>query len=196
MGDLVDHSCMVLDGLTARFDQTLDGRRQITSFYMAGDMPDLHSLVLPRANSWLESLTTASIISVPHAALHKAISGNPAIALAFWRDCSVDAAVAAEWIVNVGQRGAPERAAHLFCEMALRSGKAKDNSFQFPFPVTQEQLGEAMGLSAVHVNRTLADLRGRELLLHAGKIASVLDWHGLIAAAGFDQRYLNLGKVH
>ena len=102
------------------------------------------------------------------------------IAEAIWRDTLIDASIFREWIVNVGRRDARERIAHLFCEMYVRMasvGLAGDNGFELR--LTQGQIGEATGLTPVHVNRTLQDLRKSGLIASESRYLRILDWAGL-----------------
>jgi CRP-like cAMP-binding protein len=109
LGERVDHSCFVAEGLIGRFDQTTRGGRQITALHIRGDMPDLHSVVQPTATSALQALSTSTLLQVPHAALRAVAAAHPAIAEALWRDCMVDSMILAQWVVNVGRRDARSR---------------------------------------------------------------------------------------
>ena len=194
IGTHASHACLVLDGLTARWGKTLDGQRQITALHVAGDMPDLHSLMLPEVTFGLQALSTTTIWRVPHAALREAVA-TPEIAQAFWRDCTADAAIATEWVVNVGRRKAKPRIAHLVCEIATRLGMdGGNNSFAFHLPLTQTHIGSATGLSTVHVNRSLQDLKKAGLAALGGAEAQVLDWASLKSVADFNPAYLHISK--
>jgi CRP-like cAMP-binding protein len=109
-----------VDGLVGRFDQNSLGARQITAFHIAGDMADLHSVVQPKATSALQALSTTTLLQVAHRDLRGIAARYPAIAEALWRDCIVDGAILAQWIVNVGRRDSKTRIAHLLCETAVR----------------------------------------------------------------------------
>jgi CRP-like cAMP-binding protein len=194
IGTRASHACLVMDGLTARWGGSLNGQRQITALHVAGDMPDLYSLMLPEVTFGLQALSTTTILCVPHIALREAAS-IPEIAQAFWRDCTADAAIASEWVVNVGRRKAKPRIAHLVCEIATRLGMdGGNNSFAFHLPLTQTHIGGATGLSTVHVNRSLQELKKAGLAMLGGAEAQVLDWKGLKTAADFDPAYLHIGK--
>jgi CRP-like cAMP-binding protein len=116
----------------------------------------------------------------------------PGIGEALWRHTVSDAAISAEWIVNVGQRDARSRLAHLFCEMAVRHDKVSGNAFEFEFPVSQANLADATGMSVVHTNRSLQSLRRAGTLQMRGGIVAVEDWATLQATAEFDSAYLNM----
>jgi CRP-like cAMP-binding protein len=116
----------------------------------------------------------------------------PAVAEALWRDCMVDSAVLAQWIVNVGRRDAKCRIAHLLCEIATRLGVAPaKGEIVFPFPVTQTQLADVAGLTPVHVNRTIQSIR-REGLADIRRDARIFDWDALVEAGEFDPDYLQM----
>ncbi|WP_159868193.1 Crp/Fnr family transcriptional regulator [Novosphingobium sp. 9U] len=191
LGEHVDHACLIVDGLVGRFDQNHQGSRQITAIHVPGDMADLHSVVQPQATSALQALSVATIVRIPHKAIRAATAAHPALAEALWRDCMVDAAILAQWVVNVGRRDARSRLAHLFCEIATRlEANIGSASFRFPFHVTQAQLADATGLTLVHVNRTLRVLREEGLAEVTRHEVRVLDWEGLAAAGDFQTDYL------
>lgn len=191
LGKRVDHSCLVVAGIVGRFKQDRDGRRQITMLHVPGDMCDLHSVVEPVATSALQALSNATILQVPHAAIRAAAARFPALSLALWRDCMVDAAIMAECIMNVGRRDARERVAHLLCEMAVRMGSApQGNETTFDLPITQAHVADATALTSVHVNRTLQSLRAEGLLEWRSSRVRVCQWDKLKQVAQFDPDYL------
>lgn len=191
LGQRTEYACLIVAGLVGRFGQNSDGKRQITAIHIPGDMPDLHSVVLPNATSAFQALSVATIIQVPHSALRSATNAHPALAEAFWRHCMVDAAILAQWVVNVGRRNAKTRLSHLLCEMGTRLNAdcATGESF-FSFAVTQDQLADATGLTAVHVNRTLQTLRRERLADVSGRTVRVPNWAALAAAGEFEPGYL------
>lgn len=195
LGEQVDHSCFILEGLAARFDQSDEGLRQITAFYIPGDMADLHSLVLPHATSALQALTTTTILQVPHSALRRVAALFHSVAEAFWRACMIDAAILSQWVVNVGRRESRARMAHLLCEMAVRYGAGGEPRRSFAFPVTQNHLADATAITPVHTNRTLMALRKEGLAQMSFGMVEILDWPGLQEAGDFDPAYLgNWGR--
>ena len=193
LGDELQESCLIVDGLVARFAQLEDGSRQIISLHVPGDMVDLYSLMLPKAPSPLQALTNATIIKVPHSALRRLAFEHQGLSAAFWRDCVIDGAIVAQWLVNIGRRNARGRIAHLLCEMTVRYaqiGALANRSF--PFSITQEQLADALGLTSVHVNRSITTLRDDGLIGMTRAGVTILDWPGLVSAAEFDPAYLLL----
>ena len=193
IGDRSDHSCVIVAGMVGRYEQTSEGDRQITAFHIPGDMADLSSVVQPVCTSALQALTVSTILKVPHAAIQAMAERYPAIARALWRDCTVDAGILSEWVVNVGRRDARTRIAHVFCEEATRLKVAPaSGDIVFNFPVTQTQLADATGLTAVHVNRTLRALRRENVLTVHGHTAWIHDWEKLADAGEFDPDYLQM----
>ncbi len=193
LGEEVDHACILLEGFAARFEQTADGSRQITAISIPGDMPDLQSTVLTRTTSGLQALGQCTVLRVPHSALRGLAGRYPAIAEAFWRDCVVDASIAFQWLVNIGRRTAAARTAHLICEIACRSYAVHGRHISFPFPITQIHIADALGLTAVHVNRTLRLLRDEGLVRLTRQDVVIMDWPALAAHADFDPSYLMQG---
>ena len=194
LGERVDHSSFVLEGLVGRFGQNREGSRQITAVHIPTDMIDLHSVVAPDACSALQALAVSTILRVPHSALREAARKHPAIAEAFWRECVVDAAVLAEWVVNVGRRDAICRMAHLLCEVACRSeGAGRADKGRFDFPATQTHVADMLGLTPVHVNRTFQRLKAEKLIQIEQRTVHVLDWETLAFVGDFNSDYLRIG---
>jgi CRP-like cAMP-binding protein len=192
-GQTVDHACLVTHGIVARYDQMRNGRRQITALHIAGDMCDLHSVVCPTAAWGLNAMTAVTIVNVPHRELRKLAVTYPNIALAFWRDSTADASILAKWVGNIGRRNARARMAHLLCEMALRVEKAGlGTRTSFWLEVTQQNLADALGLTAVHVNRTMQALRSEGLIHVESRTVNIVDWDRLCELAEFDPAYLLL----
>lgn len=193
LGERVNHASFVVAGLVGRFGQNRDGARQITAVHIPTDMVDLHSVVVPEACSALQALSVTTILRVPHQALQTVARRYPAIAEAFWRECAVDAAVLAEWIVNVGRRDARSRLAHLLCEIACRVARSDQGvGLTIPFPATQSHIADMTGLTSVHVNRSLRALS--DVVEVRSKMIHILDWKRLIRIGDFDPDYLRLAQ--
>jgi CRP-like cAMP-binding protein len=143
----------------------------------------------------LGTLTQSKLAFLSHDTVRDLIRRCPRIGDAFWRDTLIDAAVFREWILGLGRREAYGRIAHLLCELYVRlRSVGLTNGHAYELPLTQAELGDALGISTVHVNRILQDLRGEGLItLQAGSL-TVLDWEGLKAAGEFDPAYLHLRK--
>lgn len=191
LGECVTRACLIADGTAARFGQTREGLRQLSAIYVPGDMADLHSVVLPLATSAIQALNTVTAVRVPHGAIKAIGEASPRLARAFWRDCVADAQVAAEWLVNNSRRDARSRIAHMLCELAMRFEKIGRPRDRFPLGMTQVHIGDATGLTPVHVNRTLRDLRERGLVEVPSREVHILDWARLCECAEFDPAYLH-----
>lgn len=193
LGEQINHACLVVDGLVGRFGQNKNGARQITCLHIPGDMADLPSVVSPKAGWALGALTKSTVLRIPHADLRRVAATYPGLAEAFWRDCVADGSIFSEWVVNIGCRDALSRLAHLFCEMAIRCEQAGYGDRRaYSLPITQSDLGDATGLTSVHVNRTLKELRSRSIVdLRAG-IVTVHDWNQLVSVGDFDASFLLL----
>ncbi|WP_209381780.1 Crp/Fnr family transcriptional regulator [Pararoseomonas baculiformis] len=190
-GDQSHECCLVLTGFVHRSKLLKDGRRQILSFHTPGDMPDLQGLHLPVMDHSVCTLMRTTAAFIEHAAVRQITREHPGIAEAFWRDTLVDAAIFREWMTGLGQRDARERVTHLLCEISLRlRGVGLATEAGFSFPATQTDIGDALGLSTVHVNRVLQGLRGDGLVRGNLTALTILDWQGLQAAGDFDPTYL------
>jgi CRP-like cAMP-binding protein len=192
-GDRPKRSCFLLSGMACWFKMTGEGRRQILSFQISGDLPDMQSVHLSTLDSTLITISPCRVAFVQHEALLDICAKRPNVANAFWRMTLIDAAIFREWVANVGSRQALGRVAHLLCELVVRLrviGLA--DKLVFELPVTQTELADATGLSTVHVNRTLQSLRKQKLIHWKDSQLEVLDWAGLQHAGDFDPSYLHL----
>jgi CRP-like cAMP-binding protein len=187
-----DECCLVLDGFACRYKLLPDGRRQIMSFHVPGDIPDLQSLHLAVMDHALAALAPTHVACIPHKNIRELTQRFPGLLHAFWRSTLIDAAIHREWIVGLGQLDALERIAHLLSEMLLRYeavGLAVDGAFKLP--VIQAELADALGLSPVHVNRVVQDLRRRGLITWSSSTVTILKRQELMAHCLFDPTYLH-----
>ena len=194
-GDRPSRCCALLEGFTCTYKVTHAGKRQIMAFHIAGDIPDLQSLHLPTLDNSVQTLTPCRVGFIQHEDLHGLCHAQPRLAGAFWRETLVDAAIFREWMLNIGRREAYGRLAHLLCELVTRMravGLVQDYTCELP--MTQGELGDALGVSNVHVNRTLQDLRGAGLITLKGGSLVVFDWEGLKQAGEFNPAYLHLER--
>jgi CRP-like cAMP-binding protein len=192
-GSAPQSSTLVLNGLLARYKWLPEGGRQIVAFHTPGDIPDLHSLFIRVMDHSLGAISASRVLLIRHEVLRDAIRATPLLGEVLWRDTLIDAAIFREWTVNVGSRSAYKRIAHMLCEvMARMKAVGLSDGQSCLLPVTQEDIADATGLSAVHVNRTLQELRG-EGLLEIGKGAlSVHSWSRLQEAGDFNPAYLHM----
>jgi CRP-like cAMP-binding protein len=158
-------SNLVLDGLLFSYKTVSGAGRQITSFFIPGDIAGLATLYLPIADHSIASVGPAVLAFVPHAALQQTIETSAVLAQALWRETLMQGAIFHEQIANVGRRDAFARLAHIVCELALRlRAKRPTRDCSFAMPCTQRQIADACGISAVHANRVIQELRRLGLL--------------------------------
>ncbi len=191
-GDRPTHSFVVLDGMVGSTKLTGEGKRQITSFFVPGDLPDLHGLHLSVMDCTFSPLTSARLGFMRHDALRAICNQHASISTVFWRSTLIDAAIYREWVTNVGRRDGYTRMAHILCELIVRLrsvGRIEDHVAELP--ITQSALGDALGLSAVHVNRLLQELRRDGLISTVGSRFHAVDWTGLVRAGDFQATYLH-----
>ncbi len=192
-GDRPSRSCFLLRGMACWFKMTGEGRRQILSFQISGDLPDMQSIHLATLDSTLTTISPCRVAFVQHEALRELCANRPNVANAFWQITLIDAAIFREWVANVGSRQARGRVAHLLCELVSRiRAVGLADKFVCELPVTQTELADATGLSTVHVNRTLQSLRRQKLIHWKDSQLEVLDWAGLQEVGDFDPAYLHL----
>lgn len=192
-GDRPTECCLVLEGLVARYKLVADGRRQILSFHFPGDLPDMQGLNLEVMDHSITALTPARMAFISHEAVRQVMETHPHVRRALTKYTLVDASIYREWIANVGRRTALERVAHIICECYVRMrALGLVTGDEFELPLTQLELGDATGLSNVHVNRTLQELRRMNLISISGNVHRILDWPLLQETADFNQDYLHL----
>ena len=192
-GDLTDHCTVLLSGFAFRHKITGQGLRQILSILIPGDIINLQQLYLDAADHNVQTLTPCKIATIPQVALRTMASDRTAIADALIASTMVDASIYREWMVNIGRRDARTRLAHLLCEFAARldvQGIAPGQPYELP--MTQEQLGDAIGLTTVHVNRTLRGLIKDGLVFQNKRGITFPEWEIFMVEADFNSRYLHL----
>jgi CRP-like cAMP-binding protein len=194
-GERPAHSTLVTSGLSIRYRLMPEGERQITAIHVPGDFVDLHSLLLRKMDHAVGALSTCTIVTFPHERLVRITEQYPHLTRLLWLLTVLDAAIHREWIVAMGRRTALQQLAHLICELHARLaaiGLAGDGPFSLP--ATQADLGDALGLSTVHVNRVLQQLRAERLVSWQGHTVEILDPERLRELASFDEDYLHLER--
>jgi CRP-like cAMP-binding protein len=192
-GDRPSQCCLLIEGMLFRYRMLDEGRRQILAFHISGDVPDLQSIHLNIMDHSLASLGPATVGFVQHRDVLGLLGRCPRVAGALWRDTLIDAAIFREWMVGLGRRDAETRIAHLLCELYTKMhavGLAKDHSA--PMPITQENFADALGLSSVHVNRSIQELRAQNLIALSRKTLDIKNWERLAKVGEFDPTYLHL----
>lgn len=192
--DRAAYSCLLLSGFAIRHKIVGGGYRQIVAIHMKGEMVDLQNSLLGTADHSVQMLTHGQVAMIPREEIIKLAFERSAVGQAMWLDTLVDASIFREWIANVGRRDARTRIAHVLCEFALRlkvAGLGEQSGYQLP--MTQEQLGDATGLTSVHVNRTLKSLEADGLIGRLSPRSIVIgDWKKLSEVGDFDSNYLHL----
>lgn len=194
-GERPDHVHVIIDGWAARYKTLANGARQIVAILIPGDFCDLHVAILGHMDHGIVALTRCRVAYIPSAQMDVLTSHHNGLTKALWWSTLVDEGVLREWILNVGRRDAFARVAHLFCEMHARMqmvGLVEGD--RLALPLTQEQIADATGLTAVHVNRTLQRLRQENLIEVGSGRLTVLDLAGLRKAAGFNGNYLHVRR--
>jgi CRP-like cAMP-binding protein len=192
-GEELAQSTLLLDGWMARARDLRGGHRQITELHVTGDFVDLHSFTLKHLDHDILTLSPCRIALIPHENLRRITEQFPHLTRIYWLMTNIDAAIHREWAVSLGRRDAASKLAHFLCELLIRlrtAGCAETDSIDFP--LTQDEVAECLGLTPVHVNRTLQDIRRRELIRLENKRLTILDLPGLMRLAEFDPMYLYL----
>jgi len=191
----MSYSCILLSGIAARRKDLRDGRRQYTELHVAGDFADLHSFTLKYLDHDLVALSDCKFAIFPHPRLKEITERHPHLARVYWFATNLDAAIHRAWEVSLGSRSAVGRMAHFFCEIYIRLelvGLTRGSSYDLP--VSQQELAEMLGMTPVHANRTLQQLRKQGILDFAGGLVTIHDLAALKRVAEFDASYLYLDR--
>jgi CRP-like cAMP-binding protein len=191
-GDRPDRIRFVLSGWLARYKTLEDGRRQIVNFVLPGEVCDPYAYLLARMDHSIGTLTPVVYSEIERDRFEALVASDRALAEAVWCEWLAGNSVQREWTLNVGRRVALERVAHLLCEVFERLkviGQVDGNSCAFP--ITQMDLADATGLSVVHLNRTLQELRAAGLIVLRERILTISDLEALKNAGLFTSAYLH-----
>lgn len=189
-GVRTDNIYFLTRGWACRYKATRDGARQITGLVVPGDACNLDSFMLDKVNFGVRTLTAATAVGLPRDRVQVLAAERPGVARAFTWFTIVENAILSEWALSLGRQAARERLAHLFCEMAVRLGGSHENEAGFELPVTQEQIADVLGLTPVHVNRVMQQLRTERLIVVESRRVTVPDMTELCRVGGFDGSYL------
>jgi CRP-like cAMP-binding protein len=186
---------LLLSGWACRFAALSGGRRRIQSLHMGGDFVDLQGFTLKRLDSTAVALTFCRLAVIPHANLRMISETMPHLTRLLWLTTVVEAAIQRQWLLGAGQRSALGRLAHLLCEVFTRLEVGGLNDGQsFQLPLTQAELGDTLGISLVHANRVVGELRARGIVRWRGENVEIRDWATLRDLAEFDPAYLELER--
>jgi CRP-like cAMP-binding protein len=170
-----------------------DGRRQVVAYFVPGDLCDLRVFILKRMDHSIGAVSASKVANLSPENVLKLTHAYPTLTRALWWSTLVEEAIAREWIVNVGQRNALERMAHLFCELLYRfRAVGLNEGMSCTLPLTQVELAETLGLSSVHVNRTLQALRKRKLITLENGTLTIENFEELKELSFFNPDYLHL----
>ena len=195
-GEPLDHCHLLLSGFAARARQDSAGARQIVGVAVPGDLLDIHGVVLGRMEQDIVALSQCEVTSLPHAEIVAMTRGSEAIQKVFWLQAAIEHALQAAWIQALGTKRGTAKVAHIFCELQLRLAVVGiATQMGFPLPLSQYELGDYAGMTHVHLNRCLKELREAGLLSFTAGWAKVLDFAGLKRLARFDETYLNLRLI-
>lgn len=182
---------LITEGIAIRYRILRDGQRQILNFLLPGDFAGVTSCRFESALYSTKALTHATISPIPLAKLIENFASHPRVAAKLFWSLSVGSAILAEHLITVGRRSAAERVAHLLLELFNRlqlAGLADERSFRMP--LTQEMIGDALGLSVPYVNRVLRDLRHDGLVTIKDQLVVIENLEELSALADFEKTYL------
>jgi CRP-like cAMP-binding protein len=184
---------LLVNGFAFRQKLVSDGARQIISIHIPGEFMDLQNILIETADHNVQCLTRCLLAAVPKTAVAELMEARPNVKRAVWLDTLCEASIFREWVVNVGRRDARQRIAHLLCELAarLRTANPQGDGSNYDFPLTQEQIADCTGLTAVHTNRTLQTLRRDGFISLSSSRLTILDWDRLAELGDFQERYLH-----
>ena len=192
-GDVPDAVHLILNGFACRYKMLPAGTRSIMAYLLPGDMCDWHVFILRQMDHSVATLSPCQVVAISRATVLEITDKHPAITRALWWVALVDEAVLREWIVNVSRRSGEEAIAHLFCELLARlEAVGLRVADGFELPVTQTELADTIGLSTVHMNRVLQELRQKALIALNTHGLQILDLNALKKLAGFSPNYLHL----
>jgi CRP-like cAMP-binding protein len=194
-GDRPKESTLILEGFCGRYNDLRDGRRQITALHVTGDFVDLHSFPLHIMDHGVIVLSPCVVTTFAHETLREITEHFPHLTRMLWLNTLLDSAIHRRWLVAMGRLSSTGQLAHLLCELRVRLaivGLADESGYDFP--LTQTEVADVLGLSLVHVNRVVQELRREELIAWSGGRVTILDLARLEALAEFDTAYLHLEK--
>ena len=192
----LDSTHLLLSGFAARCLEDSGGARQLIGVGVPGDLLDIHGVILGRLEQEVVALGPCEVAAIPHIRVRELIDRSPALRNIFWLQAAIEYAGQAAWIQALGTKRGTAKIAHLFCEMQLRLAVVGlATKMGFPFPLSQQELADYAGMTHVHLNRCLKELREAGLVSFASGWVKVEDFEGLKRLARFDDSYLNLRLI-
>lgn len=195
-GDQPGPVFVVLEGWAFRYKILPRGTRQIMAFLIPGDCCDLHNNMLAEMDHSIQAVTAAKVAMIPRARMDEMMAVYVNIARAMYIAQLVDEGILRSWIVSMGRRSSAERVAHLMCELYLRAERASDvQEDEVSLPLPQAVLADALGMTPVHINRVLKELRKSGAMeIRRGSLL-IRDPRKLVQIAGFDDNYLHRRRI-
>jgi CRP-like cAMP-binding protein len=193
-GEALDHSILLLSGFAFRSKFAADGAQQIVETNLAGDFVDLHGFILKRLEHEISAASACEAAYAPHSELRRLTDRLPRLTRVLWFQTLIDACIHREWMLVLGKKRSRARIAQFFCEMQARLelvGLASDQGYDMPF--SQQELADITGMTAVHLNRSLKDLREAGLVTYRNGRVELHDLKGLARVAQFNPTYLHIG---
>lgn len=191
-GDKPGPVIVILDGWAARYKVLPSGTRQIMAFLMPGDTCDLHINMLAEMDHSIVTVTTVTFATIPGSIMNELFDAHPEIARAMYVAQLIDEGTLRSWIVSLGRRSSIERVAHLLLELFLRAVRIGISSGQsMDLPLSQAVLADAMGMTPVHINRVLQELRRSGAIELQRGVLRIQDPAALTHLSGFDENYLH-----
>lgn len=194
-GECTDDLFLIITGWACRYATTREGGRQISALLVPGDLCNLDSLLFDRLDCGVQTLTPATVVALPRASALALAMEHAAIARTFTWLAFVENAILAKLTLGLGRQSAKQRLAHLLCELSTRVGIEQDDNSSFEFPLTQDQIGDALGLTSAHVSRTIRLLRAKGLIEIANRIVTLRSVAELCRIGGFDPGYLHIERA-
>ncbi|WP_152414574.1 Crp/Fnr family transcriptional regulator [Blastomonas sp. AAP53] len=192
-GDCTGPMYILIDGWAIRYKILVDGRRQILSVLLPGDIFDINGFMAKSMDHSIASLTAVKLAELDRDTMDTARNQFPDVEKLLWCDMHVSAAIQREWSTSLGQRTARERMAQLLCELFTRQASANlCQGKTCAFHLTQIELAETLGMTPVYVNRTLQDLRREGLIQLENRTLTINDLPRLEQLALFDPGYLRI----
>jgi CRP-like cAMP-binding protein len=190
-GERVHESTFLISGFMSRYIDDHKGLRQLVAIHVAGEFVDLHAYPMHVLDHSIETLTEASVALVPHTALDRLTEFHPELTRKLWFSTLMDAALHRAWLFRVGRLDAVGRVAHFVSEMNARLEVAgQSDGCRFTLGLTQADLAEACGLTTIHTNRVVRQLREANLCNFRSSVVEVLDRRALEKRGDFDPQYL------
>ncbi|XKH59499.1 Crp/Fnr family transcriptional regulator [Halomonas sediminis] len=195
-GESPKYVYLVMEGWVSRFRNNHAGKKQVLNYQLPGDFCNLHTTLANKIDHTISALVPSKIGFIPHHEIYNIYENHPHLAQSLNWTSLIDVSILQEWLVNLGLRSSEQRLAHLLCELLIRAraaGLTEDHLFELP--LTQAQLGEAIGITQVHTNRVMQRLLKEGLITFKCKKFHIIDWKGMKECADFDGLYLHLERA-